>query len=138
MWLTGSLHSLWHFAIELFLIGDMRAGSSVFRRVGFERFQIHKFQHGNVAGCQHDGAGVAGFERLRPTPHADAPAVAFRQAVEIVFGARRDEVVALQFQKFEKGLGDMTANGMQSVIPRPRAAIAIAIKPGHGRLAAAW
>jgi hypothetical protein len=36
--------------------------------VGFQRFQISEFQHGDVAGFQHDGAGVADFKRLRLAP----------------------------------------------------------------------
>ena len=113
------------------------AERSVIDRVGFQRFQIHEFQHGDMAGFQHDGTGVTGFGRLRPAPHADAPAVAGRQAGEIIFGARRDEVVALKRQKFKKGLGDLAADGVQPAILRSGAAIAIAIKPGDGRLTAA-
>ena len=112
------------------------AKNSVLHRVGFQRFHVHEFQHGDVAGFQHHGTRVAGFERFRPAPHADAPAVAGRQAGEIVFGAWRDEVVALQRQKFQKRLGDLAADGVQPAIFRPGAAIAIAVKPGHGRLAA--
>ena len=108
------------------------AGHSGFDRMGFQRFQIHKLQHGDVAGFQHDGTGLAGFERLRPAPHANAPAVAGCQAGEIVFGARRDEVVALQRQIFEKGLGDVAADGVQPAVLRSGAAITIAIKPGNG------
>jgi len=112
------------------------AKNSVLHRVGFERFQVHEFQHREVAGFQHHGARVAGFERLRPTPHADAPAVAGRQAGEIVFGARRDEVVAAKRQKFQKRLRDLAADGVQPPIFRAGTAIAIAVKPGDGRVAA--
>ena len=112
-------------------------GRSGFDRVGFQRFQVHEFQHRDVARFQHDGARVAGFKRLRPASHADAPAVVGRQTGEIVFRARREEVVALQRQIFEKRLGDLAADRMQPAIFRPGAAITVAVKSGHGRLTAA-
>ena len=112
--------------------------NSLLHRMRFQRFQIHEFQHGDVAGFQHHGTRVTGFERLRPTPHADAPAVAGCQAGEIVFGARRDEVVTLQREKFQKLLRDLAADGVQPAIFRSGAAKAIAVKPGHGRLAATF
>jgi len=113
------------------------AKNSVLHRVGFQRFQIHEFQDGNVAGFQHYGTGVTRFKRLRPAPHANAPAVAGRQTGEIVFGARGDKVVALQRQILEKWLGDLATHGMQPAILRPSAAKAVAIKPGYGRVTAA-
>ena len=43
------------------------AKNSFFYRVGFQRFQIHEFQHGDVAGFQHHRTGVGvgvGFHSL--------------------------------------------------------------------------
>jgi len=69
--------------------------NSLFNRVGFQRFQIHKFQHGNMARLQNYRTSMTGLECLRPAADANAPAVARCQAGEIIFGARGDEVVAL-------------------------------------------
>jgi hypothetical protein len=110
---------------------------SVFDRVGFQRIQIHEFQHRDVTRLQHNRTGLAGFKGLRPTPHADAPTVAGRQAGKIIFGAGRDEVVALLLQIIQKRLGDLAADRVQSTIFRSGATITITVKPGHGRLTAA-
>lgn len=112
--------------------------NSIFDRVSFECIQLHELQHGDMARLQHHRTGLACFKRLGPAPHTNAPAIAGRQAGEIVFGARRDEVVALQCQIVEKGLGDLTTDGVQSAIFRAGATITIAVKPGHGRLTAAF
>src|ERR1700722_13894593 len=91
-----------------------------------------------MARRQNHRTGVTRLECFCPASHADAPAVAGRQAGEIIFGARRDQVVAAHHQKVEKWLCDLAANRMQSAILRPRPAIAIAIKPRHGGSAAAF
>ena len=91
-----------------------------------------------MARRQNHWTGVTRLECFCPASHADAPAVAGRQAREIIFGAGRDQVVAAHRQKVQKWLRDLAANRMQPAILRPRPAITIAIKPRHGRLTAAF
>jgi hypothetical protein len=91
-----------------------------------------------MARRQNHRTGVTRLECFCPASHADAPAVAGRQAGEIIFGARRDQVVAAHHQKVEKGLRDLAANRMQPAILRARPAITIAVKPRHGRSTAAF
>ena len=86
--------------------------------MGFQRFQIHEFQHGDVARLQHDWTSLAGFKRLCPATHTNTPAVTFGQAGKIILGSRRDEIIALQRQIFEKGLGDVATDGVQPAIFR--------------------
>lgn len=78
------------------------------------------------------------FERAFPPRHADAPFVSRFQAGEPPIGPGCHQVVTVKHGKIEELAGDLNAYGMQSLIFRTGATIAVPVKTGKGIGAAAF
>lgn len=90
-----------------------------------------------MRGCEIDARCHPGFECFRPASHAKTPPIARLQAGKIPFRRRRGEVISTAPGEFQKFRRHLHADGMKARVARPRFAIAIPVKAGHGRLAAA-
>ena len=99
-------------------------------------FQGDKFERAEVRRCEHDGRRAAGFKRLLPARHAQAPTIAREKPGKIEFGDWRAQIVALLGGEFEELIGHDRANCVQPAISRTGAAVAIAIE-ARRRIAAA-
>jgi len=98
---------------------------------------VHPFGGGGVSGVEADLGCHACFEGLLPALDAEAPAVAGYQTWEVVLGARGDEIIAHAPGEFEELVCHFDTDGVQPFVIGPRAAVAIAVKAGHGLAAAA-
>ena len=87
---------------------------------------------------QIDSAGATALHGCFPARHADAPFVARFQTGKIIFGPRRDEIVAIKHRKIQEVAIDQNTNGMQPDIFRTGAAVAIAIEAGAWLATAAF
>ena len=105
--------------------------------VRLQIFQRDKLERVKMRGFEDDLRSHARIERLDPASDAEAPAVARRQSRKIVMRHGRGEVIALRAAEGEKFGGRHDADGVQSLVVGTGAAIAVAVKAGHGRGAAA-
>ena len=97
-------------------------------------FEVHELEGGRMRRLQVDWRRDAGLQRLLPTCHAKAPAVALFQAEKV--GMRCDEVIAARAGESEELLRHPRANRVQARVAWTSAAITIAIETG-GRIATA-
>src|ERR1700730_2460152 len=89
-------------------------------------FEVHELEGGRMRRPQVHWRRDAGLQRLLPTCHAKAPAVALLQAGKV--GMRCDEVIAARAGESEELLRHSCANRVQPRVAWTSAAIAIAVE----------
>jgi len=97
-------------------------------------FQVHELEGGGMRRLQVHWRRDAGLQRLFPTRHAKAPAVALLQAGKV--GTRCDKVISTRAGKKQELLRHPGANRVQTRVAWTCAAIAIAVE-ACDRIAAA-
>jgi hypothetical protein len=91
-------------------------------------FQRNEFQRAYVRRRQHDSRRASSFKRFLPSSHTQTPSIAAFETREVEFGNGRAQIVADHRTETKELLAHHRAHGVQAVIPRARAAVAIAIK----------
>ena len=84
-----------------------------------------------------DRRGAAAFQSGLPARDADTPAIARFQSRKTPFRHWRHEIVPVENGEIQKLFRHLHADGVQPDVVRPRAAISIPIKSGHGIAATA-
>jgi hypothetical protein len=107
----------------------------MFDRIRFEVLQVHELKHGGMRRFKIDGCGATALKSGFPTRDANTPTISRFQSGKTPFGHWCHEIVPVEDRKIEEFLSYFHANGMQADVLGARAAITIAIKPGH-RIAA--
>ena|SRR5580700_1917909 len=92
-------------------------------------FEVHELEGGRMRCLEVHWRRDAGLQRLLPTRHAKAPAVALLQAEKV--GTRCDEVIAARAGESEELLRHPGANGVQPRVAWTSTAIAIAVEAGE-------
>ena len=81
-----------------------------------EGFEVDEFCYGGVCGLEDDFWSLAGLLGFLPAKEAEAPAVAWFETGELVFGARGGEVISLFFAKGEELFCHDGADGVHSLV----------------------
>jgi hypothetical protein len=89
-------------------------------------FQVHELEGGRMRRLQVHWRRDAGLQRLLPTSHAKAPAIALLQAGKVRM--RYDEVIAARAGEIEELLRHPGANRVQPRVAWTGAAVAIAVE----------
>jgi len=105
--------------------------------VSLQVVEIDPFERGLVAGGEADGRGHSGIERFLPAGNAEAPAVTGFQTGEVPFGGGGAQIIAPGGGEAQKLSRDFDADGVQAHITGTGAAVAVAVKSGHGLATAA-
>ncbi len=104
--------------------------------VALEVFEGDEFEGGDVGGGEVDGGGEARIEGFLPWGDSEAPFVSGLEAGEVVIRHGRGKVVAAGAAEGEEFGGGFDADGVEAVVAGAGAAVAVAVKAGHGREAA--
>src|SRR5437016_12953137 len=99
-----------------FALGSGPARSLQVERVFLQRVKRYHGQRLFVRRGENDRRGGTCLVGLTPRGRAYAPAVTRLETGEVVFGHRRDQVVALRARKLEKLGGHLHADDVQAVI----------------------
>jgi hypothetical protein len=99
-------------------------------------FQRNKFKSTDMRRREYDVRRASGFKRFPPSSHAQAPAITAFETRKVELRNWSAEVVAGLDTEMKEFLGHHRAHGVQPVIARAGAAVAVAIEAG-ARLATA-
>jgi len=97
-------------------------------RVRVQVFQRNEFQRADVRRHEHDSRRAPSVKRFLPSSNAQTPAIAAFETWEIELRNGRAEIVADRRTETKELLAHHRAHGVQAVIARAGAAVAIAIK----------
>jgi len=84
-----------------------------------------------MRGLEINRRRESALERVAPSRHANAPAVAWLQSRKTPFRMGRDEIVAVEHREIEKIACDQDTNGVESNVLRAATAITVAIEAGQ-------
>jgi hypothetical protein len=91
-------------------------------------FQRNKFKRADVCSSKHYRRGASGFKRLLPPGYAQTPSITIYETRKAKLRNGCDEIVANRCTEAKELLGHHRAHGMQTVIVRTGAAVAIPIE----------
>lgn len=100
------------------------------RRVRAEVLQGDEFERADMRRRKYHARRASSFKCFLPSSHAYTPAIAAFEAGKVELRNWRAEIVAGDGTKMKELLGHHRAHGVQPVIARTCAAIAIAIEAG--------
>ena len=106
----------------------MHSGQSDLRRVRTQVFQRNKFERADVRSREHYRRGASGFKSLLPPAYAQTPSVTTYETRKAKLRNGRDKIVTNRRTKAKELLGHHRAHGMQTVIARTGAAVAVPIE----------
>src|SRR5438093_818935 len=117
--------------------GQFALGSGPARSLQVERVFLQRVKryHGEcllMRRGEHNGRGNACLVGLTPRGRTYTPAIAGLETRKVVFGHRRDQIVALRARKLEELGGHLHADDMQAVILGPGVATTVAVETGAG------
>jgi len=112
------------------------SGNLDLRRVRAQVFQRNEFERADMRRREYHARRASGFKRFLPSSHAQTPAIAAFETGKVEFWNWRAEIVAGRGAEMKELLGHHRAHGVQPVIARTGAAVAISIEAG-ARLATA-
>jgi hypothetical protein len=98
------------------------------RRVRAQVFQRNKFKRADVRSGKHHSRRTSSFKRFLPPGYAQTPSITAYETRKAKLRNGRDEIVANRRAEAKELLSHHRAYGMQTVIARTGAAVAITIK----------
>ncbi len=105
-------------------------GKLVWRRVRAQVFEQNEFERADMRSREHHGRRASNFKRLLPSSNAQTPPITAFETWKVKLRNGRTEIVADLRTEAKKLLGHHCAHGVQPVIARTGAAVAIAIEAG--------
>jgi hypothetical protein len=134
--MSGMFGRISHTQSQALLPADIAISELDFRCVRAQVFQRNEFESADMSRREYDVRRASSFKRFLPSSHAQAPAITAFETGKAELWNWRAEIVAGFGAELKEILGHHRAHGVQPVIARTGAAVAIAIEAGP-RLATA-
>ena len=93
-------------------------------------FEQNEFERADMGSREHYGRRASNFKRLLPSSNAQTPPITAFETWKVKLRNGRTEVVASPRTEAQEFLGHHCAHGVQPMIARAGAAVAIAIEAG--------